>query len=113
MSKGKTSKSGKGTYAAYRSGGHYAKNKLKKMERHLKKYPNDKIAEKCLETGLKTGFAYKRKTPNTPTWSHTDKHHAEVWASLGHNGNKYLDYLKKLKVGKVPAAVVKTKEVNV
>lgn len=114
MSKGKTSKSGKGTYAAYRNGGHYAKNKLKKLERHLKKYPDDKIAQACLDTGLKVGFAYKRKTTNTPFWSHTDKHHAEVWASLGHHGQKYLDYVKKLKTGnKVPAVAVKAKEINV
>jgi len=113
MSKGKTSHAGKGTYARYRSGNVYAKNKLLKLERHLKKFPEDKIAETCLNNGLKIGFSYKRKTTNTPFWSHTDKHFAELWASLGHHGDKYLDFLKKLKTGKVPAAVLKTKEINV
>lgn len=109
MSKGKTSKSGKSTYAIYRNGGHYAKNKRVKLERHLKKYPEDKTAQACLDKGMEIGFSYKRKTTKSPMWSHTDKHHAEVWASVGHKGTEYLDYIKKQKLGKkIPAVVVKS-----
>jgi hypothetical protein len=93
----KLSKANKGTYATYRNLNVYSKNKKHKLERHLKKFPNDVTAKECYDSGIKVGFPYKRKTPNTPQWSHTDKHHAEVWASLGHHGQKYIDFMKKLK----------------
>jgi len=115
MSKKVISFKGKKWFAAYRNMSIFAKNKKRKLENHLKLFPNDAVTKKCLENGLKFGFDWKRKTPRTPMWSHTDKHHAGVWASLGHHGSKYIEYMKKLRTNTVNTVnkVSKIKEPNV
>jgi hypothetical protein len=109
----KVSKAGKGSYAQYRGSNRYSKNKKLKLERHLKKYPDDECAKKCYEDGLKGGFPFTRNAPKTSQWSHTDKHHVEIWTSLGHSGTKYLDFIKKMKKGVTKTTAAITKESNV
>ncbi len=41
-------------------------NRLKKIARHLKRFPEDKVAEKAVNN-----IVYRRKIPKTPQWSHT------------------------------------------
>lgn len=41
-------------------------NRLKKLERHIKRFPEDKIAEKAV-----SNVVYRRKDPKTQQWSHT------------------------------------------
>ncbi len=48
MAKKQKSMKGKGTYAEYRNENRYKKNKVKKLERHIKKYPNDIQAKERL-----------------------------------------------------------------
>lgn len=93
----KVSKAGKGTYARYRSSNTYARNKQRKLERHLKSFPEDSVAKKCLESGLKGGFSWKRRTPQTKQWSKPDKYQAQLWTSLGYSGKKYIDFIRALK----------------
>tara|TARA_Y100001951_G_C11298063_1_gene277503 strand:- start:33385 stop:33888 length:504 start_codon:yes stop_codon:yes gene_type:complete len=47
---GKKSLRGKGTYAAYKMENRVAKNKRRKLERHLKRHPNDGQAESAVAT---------------------------------------------------------------
>lgn len=49
----------------------YAKHKKAKLERHVKKFPNDEAAKKKLEAWGKSGVPYTRKTPKTKGgWAH-------------------------------------------
>jgi len=48
MAQKKKSYRGKKQYGVYESQGKYAKNKRAKLERHLKKYPNDAQAKRAL-----------------------------------------------------------------
>lgn len=41
-------------------------NRLKKLERHMKRFPEDKTAERAT-----LNVVYRRKTPKTQQWSHT------------------------------------------
>lgn len=112
----KVSKAGKGTFARYRSTNAYATNKRRKLERHLKAFPTDKTAEKCLKVGLEHGFKYKRETPKTKQWTKTDKRAVQMWTELGHTGTEYKDFLKKIK-GKITAIIApkvgKSKEATI
>lgn len=56
MSKKTTSASAKAAYQTYANTGRRAKNKAKKIARHIKKHPNDKQATK---TGLKFNYMPK------------------------------------------------------
>lgn len=96
----KVSHAGKGHYAKYRASNQFSTNKKRKLTKHLKKYPDDNVAKKCLEAGLKSGFSWKRKTPNKSAWSATHKHLANLWKQFGHSGAEYLDYIKMLKMPK-------------
>lgn len=44
-----TSASQKARYASYKAGNVFAKNKVAKLERHLKQFPNDEIAQAALK----------------------------------------------------------------
>ena len=59
------SRKGNGSYLEYKNENRYKKNKIKKLERHLKKYPHDKLAEEALENFKKSG-EYKRERPRNP-----------------------------------------------
>lgn len=76
--------SDKAQYSAYKSQGRYAKNKRAKLERHLKKFPNDEQAQEALKN---VSSDPKRKTPNTYMWSSSQRQKAEMLARVGINGN--------------------------
>lgn len=59
MSK-KISLKGKGSFAVYKSACKYEKNRKRRLERHLKAYPEDKVAQEAL-----SNIKYRRYTPNT------------------------------------------------
>ena len=62
MAKGKTSnKTQKAHYASYKAEERHEKNKLRKLERHVAKTPNDKQAEKALFELEENGVKYTRK----------------------------------------------------
>lgn len=61
MAKLKPSVALKARFGNYKSGGRFYKNKLKKLQRHLKKYPNDEQAKGAM-VHIKE---YSRKAPNT------------------------------------------------
>lgn len=54
------SKTQKENYSKYKSEKKHEKNKIKKLENHLHKAPNDKQAAKALENFLKSGVKYTR-----------------------------------------------------
>lgn len=56
MAKGKRSQKGKGTYVAYKSENRVLKNKIAKLERHIKQQPNDEKAVKELARIKKAGY---------------------------------------------------------
>jgi hypothetical protein len=64
----KTSKSNEAYFARYKTQGIRAKNKKLKLERALRRNPENKQ----IETALASIISYGRKTPTTPKWSHTD-----------------------------------------
>ncbi len=55
----KVSLKGKKSYATYKATSQYEKNAKKKLQRHLKKYPNDECAKNAL-----THIEYRRQIPN-------------------------------------------------
>lgn len=58
--KKKASDNKKEHYKKYKALNVYAKNKERKLKKHLKKYPNDLKAKACLE---KKNFSWPRKEP--------------------------------------------------
>lgn len=82
-SKGKH-ESDKQQYAGYKAGMHYAKNKKAKLERHIKKFPNDEQAALALKS---VSAEPKRRTPNTYMWKPAQIELARMFAKVGLNGN--------------------------
>lgn len=78
----------KNQYTAYKAQSHYAKNKRAKLERHLKKYPDDEQAKQALENVSPNP---RRKTPNTYMWSKQQIERAQLLAKVGLNGNVVLN----------------------
>jgi len=68
MPKGKlsTSKADKKNHEAYKLGNTVERNKLRKLERHCKRFPKDEENAKNLERIKKDGFKYTRATPRNP-----------------------------------------------
>ena len=65
MAKQKSSK-GKGSYAAYKTENRAYKNKIAKLEKHIRTYPNDEKAKENLER-LKSPSNFKIRTrPHNP-----------------------------------------------
>ena len=62
----KTSKGQEGYYASYKAGNKHAKNRKIKLERQLKLQPNNEQVKNALKD-----IRYRRKTPTTAMWSHT------------------------------------------
>lgn len=56
----KISLKGKGGYATYKAKGQYEKNRKRRLERHLKAYPEDATAQAALKA-----ISYRRYTPKT------------------------------------------------
>lgn len=63
----KTSKSNEAYFARYKQGNLYAAHRKAKLERLAKLQPNNKQ----IPIALKSLANYRRKSPNTPHWSHT------------------------------------------
>lgn len=84
MAKKNTSPNQKAKYKEYKVGAKFIKNRKAKLERHLKKFPNDEQAK----TALRRNIEYRRKKPNNSnTWSKPAKEYARLLASVGINGN--------------------------
>lgn len=81
------SQSRKNQYAQYKQRNSYSSNKKMKLERHLKKYPND---EKAAEALKNISSDPKRKTPRSKMWSAQSRQVAQMFASVGINGNHAL-----------------------
>ena len=62
----KTSKGQEGYYASYKAGNKHAKNRKTKLERQLKLQPNNEQVQNALKD-----IHYRRKTPTTAMWSHS------------------------------------------
>jgi hypothetical protein len=55
MARQKSSK-GKGSYAEYKSDNRVFKNKVRKLERHCKSFPNDKLSQENLDKLKEKGY---------------------------------------------------------
>jgi hypothetical protein len=83
---------GKKQFGIYKNENRFARNKLRKLTRHMKQFPNDKVTAAVLETGIKHGFVYKRKEPIAPCWSKSDKAMLGLMHSIdGITGKEYLE----------------------
>lgn len=51
-----TSSKGKGTYAVYKTENKVFKNKIKKLERHCKRFPEDEVSKENLQRIKKDGY---------------------------------------------------------
>ena len=78
----KTSKGQEGYYASYKSSGKHAKNRKAKLERLLKQQPNNEQIKNALKD-----IHYRRKTPNTPFWSHSMIRQAKLLKEFTGNFN--------------------------
>jgi len=85
------SQSRKAQYATYKTQSRYAANKKAKLERHLKKYPNDEKAKQALKDISSTP---KRGTPESTMWSSQQREVAQMFASVGINGHHALNNAK-------------------
>lgn len=65
MAKGKTSsKSDENYWSRYKSNKTWEVNRKRKLAKHLKKHPNDKVAERATHA-----IKYRRGTPKDPQWT--------------------------------------------
>lgn len=65
MAKGKTSsKSDQNYWSRYKSNKIWETNRKRKLAKHLKNHPNDKVAEKATQN-----IKYRRGTPKDPQWT--------------------------------------------
>lgn len=87
MGKKSTSKHQKDLYTAYKNNGTYAKNRLIRLKRHVKKFPDDVKAAATLKHIEKNGVQYRRKRPHNSVWTGATRATAQLFASLGTNGN--------------------------
>jgi len=85
----------------------YVRNRERKLLRHLKKYPNDKVAELCVSSGMYT--SYRRKTPKSKAWSTQDIAAVQLYVMAGLSGKAFLADKLKLKKGLSTSAKSGTK----
>lgn len=79
----KTSKGKEAYYARYKSSGVYTKNRKRRLERALKRNPeNEQIA-----LALKD-ISYRRKKPSTQMWSHSARAQAQLLREMQAAGNR-------------------------
>lgn len=91
MAKSKTSnKTQKAHFATYKAEERHAKNKVRKLERHIDNTPNDEQAAKALENLLENGVSYTRNRRATKPNSTVQK---KVKRSKGfsHTKNTFYD----------------------
>jgi len=89
MAKKTTSKHQQLLYKTYQSSNRSLKNRMAKLERHIKRFPNDEQAKKALKNGL---VDYRRKKPRTKVWNRMTKEMAHLLRSIGLNGNLSLKW---------------------
>lgn len=68
----------------------YEENRRKRLERHLKKHPNDIEGQKRLEKGE---FPYRRKKPFSRIWKGKTRI-AHIFKVFGRSGHEVLDKAK-------------------
>jgi hypothetical protein len=81
----------------------YVKNRERKLEKHLKLFPNDKVAETCYASGAFS--SYRRRTPKTKVWSKQDIAAVKLYKAAGLSGKRYLSDKMKLKKGFAAAKI--------
>jgi len=94
--KGNKSVSRKNQYAAYKTNGSYKKNRVAKLERHLKKYPDDAQAAAALKNVSETP---RRTGSHDKLWSKNQIEVAQMFSKVGINGNHALGGKASEKVG--------------
>lgn len=65
--------SAKAYYAAYKAQNKYASNRKRKLLKAQKEQPNNEQITNALKN-----ITYRRKTPGTSMWSHSDKREAQL-----------------------------------
>lgn len=71
-------------YAAYKASARYSANKKAKLERHIKRFPNDEKAKEALAS---VKASPTRKPSNNKVWSGPQIELARLYAKAGLNGN--------------------------
>jgi len=79
----------------YKESRRYATNKVKKIERHLRKQPNDKVAEQALKAAKTATPSRGNITSCTQKWTRELKAYAHTLRKLGHNGNDALEKIER------------------
>ena len=71
----------------------YTKNRIRRLERHLKKFPNDAVAKEATKN-----IKYRRDKPKAfkKVWTPGKKWYAQVLRQLGLNGNIALQAKPKM-----------------
>lgn len=88
MSKKKgTSKSQQARYKEYEVGFKAQHNRTVRLEKHVKKHPEDKQAKRSLKKGLTD---HRRYTPHSKVWTATNRYYAGLFVKAGLNGNDAL-----------------------
>lgn len=77
-------------YKNYENQNKWEVNKRKKIERHLKNFPDDQ----CAVSALKRGFVYSRKSPKAKVWSRSDKATATLFTEFGRSGYEVIQMKK-------------------
>lgn len=84
------SKSRSTQFGAYKAANRYAVNKRTKLERHMKNFPNDEVAQAAL-AALSSTSPPKRGTPKSRVWSAAARDLAQMFALVGINGHHALE----------------------
>lgn len=85
----KTSASAKAQLAAYKSDNRFVKNKIAKLERHLKNYPNDEIAQAALKSAPNAKSSRFGKKAYKSTRSHLDRITDPIYAQIRKSNRVY------------------------
>jgi hypothetical protein len=114
MAKGKTSsKSDQNYWSRYKSNKIWETNRKRKLARHIKKHPNDKVAERATQN-----IKYRRKTPKDPQWTPGNIHIAKLFKDFAgfvnrdmFNSNHKLQ-LEALSGYNKPGSQIKTNQIS-
>lgn len=79
------------TYKVYQNTNRQATNRKRKLERLLKKFPNNLQLVEALKN-----IKYRRKTPKTTQWSHTSKSTAELFKKFKTTGEQKDTYVRRM-----------------
>lgn len=77
-------------YKNYENQNKWEVNKRKKIERHVKKFPNDQ----CAVSALERGFVYHKPAPKAQHWSRSDKATATLFTEFGRSGYEVIQMKK-------------------